>query len=83
MLVLMLCARAQAPHVRCSQAAAAVGDDVFFFGGSYYKCAPDCAPVMACMLLLWGCWGDCTCAFCTLSGMLGLRVIAGCVQLFP
>ncbi|KAK9839199.1 hypothetical protein WJX81_000851 [Elliptochloris bilobata] len=27
----------QAPHVRCSQAAAAVGDDVFFFGGSYYK----------------------------------------------
>ena len=30
---------AQAPHVRCSQAAAAVGDDVFFFGGSYYKCA--------------------------------------------
>jgi len=34
-----LCAHAQAPHVRCSQAAAAVGDDVFFFGGSYYKCA--------------------------------------------
>ena len=25
--------------MRCSQAAAAVGDDVFFFGGSYYKCA--------------------------------------------
>ena len=30
---------AQAPHVRCSQAAAAVGDDVFYFGGSFYKCA--------------------------------------------
>ena len=27
----------QAPHVRCSQAAAAVGDDIFFAGGSYYK----------------------------------------------
>ena len=25
--------------MRCSQAAAAVGDDVFYFGGSYYKCA--------------------------------------------
>ena len=27
----------QAPHVRCSQAVAAVGDDIFFMGGSYYK----------------------------------------------
>ena len=27
----------QAPHVRCSQAAVAVGDDIFFVGGSYYK----------------------------------------------
>lgn len=27
----------QAPHVRCSHAVAAVGDDVFFAGGSYYK----------------------------------------------
>ncbi len=27
----------QAPHVRCSQAVAAVGDDIFFVGGSYYK----------------------------------------------
>lgn len=25
------------PHVRCSQAAAAVGSDIFFVGGSYYK----------------------------------------------
>ena len=30
----------QAPHVRCSQGAATVGSDTFFFGGSYYKCAP-------------------------------------------
>ena len=29
----------RAPHVRCSQAVAAVGDDIFFVGGSYYKCA--------------------------------------------
>ena len=28
------------PHVRCSQAVAAVGLDIFFLGGSYYKCAP-------------------------------------------
>jgi N-acetylneuraminic acid mutarotase len=25
------------PHVRCSHAAAAVGDNLFFFGGSFYK----------------------------------------------
>ena len=25
------------PHVRCSHAAAAVGDDIYFFGGSHYK----------------------------------------------
>ena len=28
----------KAPHVRCSQAAAAVGTDIFLAGGSYYKC---------------------------------------------
>ena len=25
------------PHVRCSQAVAAAGSDIFFCGGSYYK----------------------------------------------
>lgn len=29
----------KAPHVRCSQAAAAVGNDIFYVGGSYYKYA--------------------------------------------
>ncbi len=28
----------KAPHVRCSQAVAPVGNDIFFLGGSYYKC---------------------------------------------
>ena len=27
----------RSPHVRCSHAAAAVGDKLVFFGGSYYK----------------------------------------------
>ena len=29
----------KAPHVRCSQAVAPVGNDIFYLGGSYYKCA--------------------------------------------
>lgn len=29
----------KAPHVRCSQAVAPVENDIFFLGGSYYKCA--------------------------------------------
>ncbi len=28
----------QVPHVRCSQAAAALGSKIVFLGGSYYKC---------------------------------------------
>ena len=27
----------EAPHVRCSHGAAAVGGDILFFGGSFYK----------------------------------------------
>ena len=30
-------AEGKAPHVRCSQAVAAVGSDIFMLGGSYYK----------------------------------------------
>ncbi len=77
--VRMLCACAQAPHVRCSQAAAAVGDDVFFFGGSYYKCAFDFILDIAAAVG----WVDCTCAKCTFPQMLGLRVKAGYIELSP
>ena len=30
-------AEGKTPHVRCSQAVAAVGSDIFMLGGSYYK----------------------------------------------
>ena len=30
-------AEGRTPHVRCSQAVAAAGSDIFFCGGSYYR----------------------------------------------
>lgn len=33
-------AEGKAPHVRCSQAVAAGGSDIFMLGGSYYKWVP-------------------------------------------